>query len=140
VCWKPCSSCWSFHLLREEFLAAPIHSPPLWFAVSVLQSWLPSILSKSIYGGTQKTKLSLLNNYGYKPLKGEFGSLQIFFIGRMPDNHNLLSLDASLAIPMRVLHFKASRRQRPGRSDRPPGRLDRPGWPHHFVESSALVL
>jgi hypothetical protein len=37
VCWKPCSSCWSFHLLREEFLSAPIHSPPLWFAVSVLQ-------------------------------------------------------------------------------------------------------
>jgi hypothetical protein len=27
VCWKPCSSCWSFHLLREEFLLAPIHSP-----------------------------------------------------------------------------------------------------------------
>jgi hypothetical protein len=27
VCWKPCSSCWSFHLLREEFLSAPIHSP-----------------------------------------------------------------------------------------------------------------
>jgi hypothetical protein len=36
VCWKPCSSCWSFHLLREEFLSAPIHPPPLWFAVSVL--------------------------------------------------------------------------------------------------------
>jgi hypothetical protein len=29
VCLKPCSSCWSFHLLREEFLSAPIHSPPL---------------------------------------------------------------------------------------------------------------
>jgi hypothetical protein len=27
VCWKPCSSCRSFHLLREEFLSAPIHSP-----------------------------------------------------------------------------------------------------------------
>jgi hypothetical protein len=36
VCWKPRSSCWSLHLLREEFLSAPIHSPPLWFAVSVL--------------------------------------------------------------------------------------------------------
>jgi hypothetical protein len=32
------------------------------------------------------------------PLKGEFGSLQICFIGRMPDDRNLLSLDASLAI------------------------------------------
>jgi hypothetical protein len=37
VCWKPCSSCWSFHILREEFLSALIHSPPLWFAISVLQ-------------------------------------------------------------------------------------------------------
>jgi hypothetical protein len=44
----------------------------------------------------------------------------------MPGDINLLSLDASLAIPTRVLRFEASRRQRPGRSDRPPGRLDRP--------------
>jgi hypothetical protein len=29
VCWKSCSSCWSLHLIREEFLLAPIHSPPL---------------------------------------------------------------------------------------------------------------
>jgi hypothetical protein len=29
VCWKSCSSCWSFHLLRGEFLSAPIHAPPL---------------------------------------------------------------------------------------------------------------
>jgi hypothetical protein len=27
VIWKPYSSCWSSHLLREEFLSAPIHSP-----------------------------------------------------------------------------------------------------------------
>jgi hypothetical protein len=52
----------------------------------------------------------------------------------MPSDCNLLSLDASLAIPMHVLRFKASRRQRPGRSDRPPGpvrpggRSDRPSW------------
>jgi hypothetical protein len=45
----------------------------------------------------------------------------------MPGDRNLLSLDTSLAIPTRVLRFEASRRQRPGRSDRPPGRLDRPG-------------
>jgi hypothetical protein len=54
-------------------------------------------------------------------LEGEFGSLQIFYIGRMPGDRNLLSLDASLAIPTRVLHFEASRRQRPGRLDRPQG-------------------
>jgi hypothetical protein len=50
------------------------------------------------------------------------------------------SLDASLAILMRVLRFEASQRQRPGWSDRPPGRLDRPRWPHLLVESSASVL
>jgi hypothetical protein len=71
----------------------------------------------------------------------------------MPSDRNLLSLDASLVIPTRVLRFEASRRQRPGWSDRPPGRLDRPsgqtapprrldrpGWPHLHVESSASVL
>jgi hypothetical protein len=71
----------------------------------------------------------------------------------MPDDRSLLSLDASLAIPTCVLRFKASQRQRPGRSDRPPGlldrpggqtappgRLDRPGWPHLLIESSASVL
>jgi hypothetical protein len=52
---------------------------------------------------------------------GEFGSLRIFFIGRMLGDRNLLSLDASLAIPTRVLRFEASRRQRPVRSDRPQG-------------------
>jgi hypothetical protein len=80
------------------------------------QSWLSSTPSKSIYGGTQNTKL---NNLGYKPLKGEFVSLQIFFIGRMPGDRNLLSLDTSLANPTRVLRFEASQRQRPGQSDRP---------------------
>jgi hypothetical protein len=61
------------------------------------------------------------------PLKGEFGSLQIFSIGRIPSVRNLLSLDASLAIPTRVLRFKASRRLRPGWLDRP-RRSDRPSW------------
>jgi hypothetical protein len=71
----------------------------------------------------------------------------------MPSDCNLLSLDASLAIPTRVLRFEASPRQRPEQSDRPPGQLDRPGgqtahpgrldrlgWPHLLVESSASVL
>jgi hypothetical protein len=43
VCWKPCSSCWSFDLLREEFLSAPIHSPPLWFAMLVLHPIAPGL-------------------------------------------------------------------------------------------------
>jgi hypothetical protein len=44
---------------------------------------------KSIYGDTKKTKLPFLNNQGYMPLKGEFGSLQIFSIGWMPGDRNL---------------------------------------------------
>jgi hypothetical protein len=60
------------------------------------------------------------------PLEGGFGSLHVFTIERMPSDRILLSLDAGLAIPTRVLLFEASRRRRPGRSDRPPGRLDRP--------------
>jgi hypothetical protein len=71
----------------------------------------------------------------------------------MPSDRNLLSLDASLEILTRVLLFEASRRQRPGRFDRPPWRLDRPrrsdrpswvakpAWgPHLLIESSASVL
>jgi hypothetical protein len=74
----------------------------------------------SIYGGTQKTKLPFTKNLGYMPLEGGFGNLWNIFIGRMPGDRNLLSLDASLAIPTRVLRFEASRRRRQGRSDRPP--------------------
>jgi hypothetical protein len=51
----------------------------------------------------------------------------------MPGDRNLLSLDASLAIPTCVLRFEAFRRQRPGRLDWPgqsdrPRRSDRPSW------------
>jgi hypothetical protein len=42
------------------------------------------------------------------PLEGEFGNLQIFSIGRMPGDRTLLSLDASHAIPTRVLRFEYS--------------------------------
>jgi hypothetical protein len=48
---------------------------------------------------------------------GGFGSLQIFSIGWMPGNRTLLSLDASHAIPTRVLRCKDSglRRRTPVR-------------------------
>jgi hypothetical protein len=52
--------------------------------------------------------------------------LQIFFIGRMPGDRKLLSLDASLAIPVHVLRFEVSGLRRrtpvtpPHRSDRYP--------------------
>jgi hypothetical protein len=48
---------------------------------------------------------------------GGFGSLQAFSIGQMPDDRNLLSLDAGPAIPTRVLRFEDSglRRRTPVR-------------------------
>jgi hypothetical protein len=46
------------------------------------------------------------------PLEGEIRNLCHRSIGRMPGDRNLLSLDASLAIPMRVLHFEVSRLRR----------------------------
>jgi hypothetical protein len=42
------------------------------------------------------------------PLEGDFGSLQIFSMGRMLGDRTLLSLDASLAVPTRVLCFEVS--------------------------------
>jgi hypothetical protein len=58
------------------------------------------------------------------PLKGEFGNLCHHSIGRMPGDRNLLSLDASLAIPTRVLRFEVSgpRRLTPVRPVRPTGK------------------
>jgi hypothetical protein len=45
------------------------------------------------------------------PLEGGFGSLQIFSIGRMPGDRTMLSLDASHAIPTRVLRVGVLDRQ-----------------------------
>jgi hypothetical protein len=53
---------------------------------------MATILSPhGLYGGNRKSKIQ-----GYKPLKGGFGSLQIFSIRRMPGDRTLLSLDASM--------------------------------------------
>jgi hypothetical protein len=51
------------------------------------------------------------------PLEGEIENLCHRSIGRMPDDRNLLSLDASLAIPTHVLRFEDSglRRRTPVR-------------------------
>jgi hypothetical protein len=40
------------------------------------------------------------------PLEGEIGNLYHRSIGRIPSDRNLLSLDARLAIPTRVLRFE----------------------------------
>jgi hypothetical protein len=52
------------------------------------------------------------------PLEGEIESLCHRSIGRMPGDRNLLSLDASLAIPTRVLPFEVSGLRRAHWSDR----------------------
>jgi hypothetical protein len=58
-----------------------------------------------LYGGNQKTILPESLTLGYMPTRGNLG---IFApSNRCPATANLLSLDASLAIPMRVLHFDA---------------------------------
>jgi hypothetical protein len=51
------------------------------------------------------------------PLEGEIGNLCHRSIGQMPGDRNLLGLDASLAIPTRVLLFEDSglRRRTPVR-------------------------
>jgi hypothetical protein len=85
---------------------------------------LAAILSPlGLYGGNRKSKIPFSNNYGYKPLKGGFGSLHVFAIGRMPGDCTLRSLDASHAIPTRVLRFKVSglRRRTPVRPVLPTG-------------------
>jgi hypothetical protein len=46
------------------------------------------------------------------PLEGKIGNLCHHSIGRMPGDRNPLSLDASLAIPMRVLRFEDSELRR----------------------------
>jgi hypothetical protein len=42
------------------------------------------------------------------PLKGGFGILDVFTIGRMPGDRTLRSLDARLAIPTRVRNSSCS--------------------------------
>jgi hypothetical protein len=78
-----------------------------------LQEMAAILSPHGLYGGNRKSKIHLLNNKGYKPLNGGFGSLQIFYIGRMPGDRTLLSLDTSHAIPTRVLRFEVSRLRRP---------------------------
>jgi hypothetical protein len=66
---------------------------------------MAAILSPlSMYGDSQKTKLPLLHNTRIHTLEGHFGKT----IEQMPGNRTSLSLDASLAIPTRVLRFEAS--------------------------------
>jgi hypothetical protein len=58
---------------------------------------------------TESLKYPYLTTRDTSPSRVVFGSIQVLSIGRMPSDRNLFSLDASLAIPMRVLRFKDSK-------------------------------
>jgi hypothetical protein len=75
---------------------------------------MATILSPlGLYGGNRNSKIPLLTNLGYKPTKGTLGICLHSTIGRMPSDLTSSSLDASLAIPTRVLRFEASGALRP---------------------------
>jgi hypothetical protein len=64
-----------------------------------------------------KSKMLLRPKLGYAPTKGTLGICLRNTMGRMPGDRNMLSLNASLAIPTRVLRFEVSglRRRTPVR-------------------------
>jgi hypothetical protein len=71
---------------------------------------MAAILSPlSVYGGNRKTKLPLLHNTRIHAPEGHFENSCRSTIGWMPGDRTSLSLDASLAIPARVLLFEVSR-------------------------------
>jgi hypothetical protein len=72
---------------------------------------MAAILSPlSLYGVSRKTKIALRLKLRHTSTKGTLGICLCSTIRRMPGDRTSLSLDASLAIPTRVLHFEASRR------------------------------
>jgi hypothetical protein len=87
-----------------------------------------------------KSKMPLRPKLGYTPTKGTLGICLHSAIGRMPGDRTPRSLDASLAIPTRVLRLKASGALRPqiGQTGSPnrSGRF----WPDNHARSSALAL
>jgi hypothetical protein len=93
---------------------------------------MAAILSPlNIYGDSRKAKLPLLHNTRIHAPDGHFGNSRCSTIGRMPSDRTSLSLDASLMIPTRVLHFEASQRAR---------NLSPPVEPLVLVPSNPTVL
>jgi hypothetical protein len=94
----------------------------------------------SIYGDSRKTKILLKPKLGYTPTKGALGICLRNTIGRMPGDCTSCSLDASLAIPTRVLRLKTSGTLRPQTvqtgSPNQSGRF----WPDSHARSSASAL
>jgi hypothetical protein len=76
------------------------------------------------------------------PLEGEIGNLCHRSIRRMPGDRNLLSLDASLAIPTSVLRFEVSRfrRRTPVRPVLLTGQTGQTHWSDRSGTTAALSL
>jgi hypothetical protein len=89
---------------------------------------------------SRKTKLPLKSKLGYMPTKGTLGICLCSTIERMPGDHTSRSLDASLAIPTRVLRLEDFGALRPqtGQTSSP----NRSGqfWPDNHARSSASSL
>ena len=78
---------------------------------TLAKRWLPSPTSLTYMSGPSVVE----NNYNapksiYAP-RGQIRKLEVLFIERTAEHRTLLSLDASLAIPPRVLRFGPSRRR-----------------------------
>jgi hypothetical protein len=87
-----------------------------------------------------KSKMTLRPKLRYMPTKGTLGIRLRSTIGLMPSDRTPRSLDASLAIPTRVLRLEASGALRPqiGQTGSPnrSGRF----WPDSHARSSASAL
>ena len=75
--------------------------------------------------------------------RGQIQKLKVLFIERTAEHRTLLSLDASLAIPPRVLRFGPSRRPRlpsvrPGLPPGQTGLVHRSDWPDAVVDPPSL--
>jgi hypothetical protein len=70
--------------------------------------WLPSSHPLGYMEASRKNKMPLKPKLRYTPTKGSLGICLHSTIGRMPGDRTSRSLDASLAIPTRVLRLEAS--------------------------------
>jgi hypothetical protein len=75
--------------------------------------WLPSSHHLGYMDASRKTKIPLKPKLVYTPTKGTLGICLCSTIRQMPGDSTSRSLDASLAISMRVLRLEASGTLRP---------------------------
>jgi hypothetical protein len=77
------------------------------------------------------SKMLLRPKLGYTPTKGTLGICLCNTIGRMPGDRTSCSLDASVAIPTRVLRLEASGALRPQT-----GQTGSPNWLGRFGQKA----